>query len=71
MSAEDHLSPVQFSKGDRVETDTGVMGTVSHTYTNGEGELMVKVESASYARGSHSIKAHRLSKHEDQKPGKD
>jgi hypothetical protein len=50
------------AKGDKVATDTGVNGTVAYTYTNAKGETMVKVNSSSYARGSHSIKATRLYK---------
>lgn len=56
------MTTTQISKGDHVATDTGVTGTVAYVYTNGKGELMVKVSSASYARGSHSIKASRLQK---------
>lgn len=68
MSAEDHLSPAQFKRGDRVATDTGVTGTVSHTYAHPKtGELMVKVLSSSYIRGSQSIKAKRLQKMDDER----
>lgn len=51
-----------FSKGDKVYTDTGVNGVVEYTYKNPKGELMVKVKSSSYVRGSQSIKASRLHK---------
>lgn len=60
MSSSTSSSP-KFNRGDRVSTDTGVTGTVESTYTHPTtGEPMVRVASASYIRGSHSIKASKL-----------